>query len=89
MINLYNLLKENPQEYILEAKRWFCPENNRKEAYLDIRSQFNATDDVMYRSLAFSVHEPFWFLTACVVTTKKGGFNVPFGSYKKPYFSRS
>ncbi|WP_394145998.1 Dam family site-specific DNA-(adenine-N6)-methyltransferase [Vibrio atypicus] len=85
LINLYNLLKENPQEYISEAKRWFCPENNRKEAYLDVRAQFNATDDVMYRSLAFLYMNRFGFNGLCRYN-KKGGFNVPFGSYKKPYF---
>ncbi|MCZ4296119.1 Dam family site-specific DNA-(adenine-N6)-methyltransferase [Vibrio sinaloensis] len=85
LINLYNLLKVNPQEYISEAKRWFCAENNRKEAYLDIRQQFNATDDVMYRSLAFLYMNRFGFNGLCRYN-KKGGFNVPFGSYKKPYF---
>lgn len=85
LINLYNLLKSNPQEYISEAKRWFCAENNRKEAYLDVRQQFNATDDVMYRSLAFLYMNRFGFNGLCRYN-KKGGFNVPFGSYKKPYF---
>ncbi|MEF1255692.1 MULTISPECIES: Dam family site-specific DNA-(adenine-N6)-methyltransferase [unclassified Vibrio] len=85
LINLYNLLKVNPQEYISEAKRWFCAENNRKEAYLDIRQQFNATDDVMYRSLAFLYMNRFGFNGLCRYN-KKGGFNVPFGSYKNPYF---
>ncbi|MGP8308912.1 Dam family site-specific DNA-(adenine-N6)-methyltransferase [Vibrio sp. YIC-376] len=85
LINLYNLLKEHPEEYISEAKRWFVAENNRKEAYLSIRSQFNNTDDVMYRSLAFLYMNRFGFNGLCRYN-KKGGFNVPFGSYKKPYF---
>lgn len=85
LINLYNLLKERPEEYISEARRWFVAENNRKEAYLSIRSQFNNTDDVMYRSLAFLYMNRFGFNGLCRYN-KKGGFNVPFGSYKKPYF---
>ncbi len=85
LINLYNLLKENPESYISEAKRWFVPENNRKEVFLDIRSEFNQTDDVMYRSLAFLYMNRFGFNGLCRYN-KKGGFNVPFGSYKKPYF---
>ncbi|AIS53615.1 Dam family site-specific DNA-(adenine-N6)-methyltransferase [Vibrio coralliilyticus] len=85
LINLYNLLKESPEAYISEAKRWFVPENNRKEAYLSIRAQFNATDDVTYRSLAFLYMNRFGFNGLCRYN-KKGGFNVPFGSYKKPYF---
>ncbi|MCS0354252.1 Dam family site-specific DNA-(adenine-N6)-methyltransferase [Vibrio diabolicus] len=85
LINLYNLLKERPEEYISEAKRWFVAENNRKEAYLHIRAEFNKTDDVMYRSLAFLYMNRFGFNGLCRYN-KKGGFNVPFGSYKKPYF---
>ncbi|MDG2718735.1 Dam family site-specific DNA-(adenine-N6)-methyltransferase, partial [Vibrio parahaemolyticus] len=85
LINLYNLLKERPEEYISEAKRWFVAENNRKEAYLSIRAEFNKTDDVMYRSLAFLYTNRFGFNGLCRYN-KKGGFNVPFGSYKKPYF---
>ncbi|MGR5069805.1 MULTISPECIES: Dam family site-specific DNA-(adenine-N6)-methyltransferase [Vibrio] len=85
LINLYNLLKERPEDYISEAKRWFVAENNRKEAYLSIRAEFNGTDDVMYRSLAFLYMNRFGFNGLCRYN-KKGGFNVPFGSYKKPYF---
>ncbi|MCY9805186.1 Dam family site-specific DNA-(adenine-N6)-methyltransferase [Vibrio scophthalmi] len=85
LINLYNLLKESPEDYISEAKRWFIAENNRKEFYLDVRAQFNQTDDVMYRSLAFLYMNRFGFNGLCRYN-KKGGFNVPFGSYKKPYF---
>ncbi|RJX72314.1 Dam family site-specific DNA-(adenine-N6)-methyltransferase [Vibrio sinensis] len=85
LINLYNLLKESPELYISEAKRWFVAENNRKEAYLHVREQFNKTDDVMYRSLAFLYMNRFGFNGLCRYN-KKGGFNVPFGSYKKPYF---
>lgn len=85
LINLYNLLKDQPELYINEAKRWFVAENNHKEAYLDVRSQFNQTDDVMYRSLAFLYMNRFGFNGLCRYN-KKGGFNVPFGSYKKPYF---
>lgn len=85
LINLYNLLKERPEDYVSEAKRWFVAENNRKEAYLSIRAEFNKTDDVMYRSLAFLYMNRFGFNGLCRYN-KKGGFNVPFGSYKKPYF---
>ncbi len=85
LINLYNLLKDKPADYITESKRWFTPEYNRKEVYLDVRAQFNATDDVMYRSLAFLYMNRFGFNGLCRYN-KKGGFNVPFGSYKKPYF---
>ena len=85
LVNLYNLLKTEPDKYIREARRLFQPECNRKEFYLDIRAQFNATDDVWFRSLAFLYMNRFGFNGLCRYN-KKGGFNVPFGSYKKPYF---
>lgn len=88
LINLYNLLKHNPQQYIDEARRWFVDDNNRKEAYLSIRAEFNQSDDVMYRSLAFLYMNRFGFNGLCRYN-KKGGFNVPFGSYKKPYFPQA
>ncbi len=88
LINLYNLLKQQPELYINEARRWFTPENNRKEAYLDVRKQFNQSDDILYRSLAFLYMNRFGFNGLCRYN-KKGGFNVPFGSYKKPYFPQA
>lgn len=88
LINLYNLIKDQPELYITESKRWFTVDNNRKEAYLDIRKEFNKTDDVLYRSLAFLYMNRFGFNGLCRYN-KKGGFNVPFGSYKKPYFPQA
>jgi DNA adenine methylase len=88
LINLYNLIKDQPELYITESKRWFTADNNRKEAYLDIRKEFNKTDGVLYRSLAFLYMNRFGFNGLCRYN-KKGGFNVPFGSYKKPYFPQA
>ncbi len=88
LINLYNLVKEQPERYISEARYWFTPENNRKDAYLSIRKEFNQSNDIFYRSLAFLYMNRFGFNGLCRYN-KKGGFNVPFGSYKKPYFPQA
>jgi len=85
LINLYNLLKKEPEKLISESKRLFQPECNRKEFYLDIRAQFNSSEDIWFRSVAFLYMNRFGFNGLCRYN-KKGGFNVPFGSYKKPYF---
>ncbi len=85
LINLYNLLKQEPERYIAESKRFFTPQCNSKPFYLDVRAQFNASQDPFYRSLAFLYMNRFGFNGLCRYN-KKGGFNVPFGSYKKPYF---
>lgn len=85
LINLYNLLKQDPVAYINQARQLFTQEYNRKEAYLDVRRQFNASQDTFFRSVAFLYMNRFGFNGLCRYN-KKGGFNVPFGSYKKPYF---
>ncbi|WP_105902880.1 adenine-specific DNA-methyltransferase [Vibrio gangliei] len=85
LINLYNLLKEQPDTFIQEAQRFFTAEYNRKEVYLGIRADFNQSQDTFFRSLAFLYMNRFGFNGLCRYN-KKGGFNVPFGSYKKPYF---
>ncbi len=84
LINLYNLLKERPEEYISEAKRWFVAENNRKEAYLSIRAEFNKTDDVMYRSLAFLYMNRFGFNGLC--RYNKRWLQRAVWLLQKPYF---
>ncbi|MGL5291664.1 MAG: Dam family site-specific DNA-(adenine-N6)-methyltransferase [Vibrionaceae bacterium] len=85
LINLYNLLKTKPAQYISDAKLLFCEEKNQKEVYIALRQQFNQTDDIYLRALYFLYLNRHGFNGLCRYN-KKGGFNVPFGSYKKPYF---
>ncbi|MGB2078235.1 MAG: Dam family site-specific DNA-(adenine-N6)-methyltransferase [Vibrio sp.] len=85
LINLYNLLKTSPDLFISEAQRFFEPKMNDKNIYLGVRADFNQSNDTLFRSLAFLYMNRFGFNGLCRYN-KKGGFNVPFGSYKKPYF---
>ena len=85
LINLYNILKDNPEQYVRDSKALFTPEYNQKGAYLEIREAFNKTDDPYLRSLYFLYMNRHGFNGLCRYN-KKGGFNVPFGSYKKPYY---
>jgi DNA adenine methylase len=85
LINLYNILKDDPEKYIEDVRKLFTPEFNQKEAYLKIREEFNKTQDPYVRSLYFLYMNRHGFNGLCRYN-KKGGFNVPFGSYKKPYF---
>ncbi|MDX1302586.1 adenine-specific DNA-methyltransferase [Photobacterium sp.] len=85
LINLYNILKENPDQYVKDVRTLFTPEYNQKGAYLEIRDVFNQTQDPYQRSLYFLYMNRHGFNGLCRYN-KKGGFNVPFGSYKKPYF---
>ncbi len=85
LINLYNHLKEKPEQLIEDCKVLFQPEYNQKEVYLALRVEFNQCTDTYRRSILFLYMNRHGFNGLCRYN-KKGGFNVPFGSYKKPYF---
>ncbi len=85
LINLYKIVQTDPEKYIKAAKALFVPEMNQKEAYYKIRSSFNETKDPFKRSVYFLYMNRHGFNGLCRYN-RKGGFNVPFGSYKKPYF---
>lgn len=85
LINLYNIVKERPVEYIAAAKKLFVDEMNQKEAYYRVRTDFNKSSDPFLRSVYFLYLNRHGFNGLCRYN-RKGGFNVPFGSYKKPYF---
>ncbi|GAB5991396.1 MULTISPECIES: Dam family site-specific DNA-(adenine-N6)-methyltransferase [Aeromonas] len=85
LISLYNHLKLTPDHFIDEARKLFVAEHNHKAAYYRLRTQFNHTEDTFERALLFLFLNRHGFNGLCRYN-KKGGFNVPFGSYKKPYF---
>ena len=85
LINLYNIVKQQPEQYISDAKKLFTPEYNQKEVYLALREEFNSINNPYRRSVLFLYFNRHGFNGLCRYN-KKGGFNVPFGSYKKPYF---
>lgn len=85
LINLYKLVQTEPDRYIAAAKAMFVPEMNDKEAYYKVRTEFNLTKDPFIRSVYFLYMNRHGFNGLCRYN-RKGGFNVPFGSYKKPYF---
>ncbi|CAH0534587.1 DNA adenine methylase [Vibrio stylophorae] len=85
LIHLYQLLKANPERYIAEVRKLFTAKYNDKETYLGIRKEFNATSNKFDRAVMFLYMNRHGFNGLCRYN-KKGGFNVPFGSYKKPYF---
>ncbi|QYJ86385.1 Dam family site-specific DNA-(adenine-N6)-methyltransferase [Shewanella mesophila] len=85
LINLYQIVQETPEKYISAAKAMFVDVKNDKEAYYQVRREFNQTSDPFLRSVYFLYMNRHGFNGLCRYN-KKGGFNVPFGSYKKPYF---
>jgi len=80
-----NDINPEPDSFIAEARKLFVAEHNHKAAYYRLRTQFNQTETTFERALLFLFLNRHGFNGLCRYN-KKGGFNVPFGSYKKPYF---
>lgn len=85
LINMYKILQQQSEQFIADAQIYFTEEYNTKETYYKIREKFNRTKNPYQRSLMFLYMNRHGFNGLCRYN-KSGGFNVPFGSYKKPYF---
>ncbi len=85
LINLYNLLKAQPDAVINDAATFFTPENNLEARYYALREEFNKTHDDYYRAILFLYLNRHGYNGLCRYSLA-GKFNVPFGRYKKPYF---
>jgi len=87
LINLYKIVQHTPHRFIEDAAQLFIPSNNVAEVYYQFRKEFNSTSDKYYRSLLFLYMNRHGYNGLCRYN-KSGGYNVPFGQYKKPYFPR-
>lgn len=85
LIHLYQFLQSKPAQLITDARLFFTESHNDKANYLAIRQQFNHTTDPYLRSLQFLYLNRHCYNGLCRYN-QSGFFNVPFGSYKKPYF---
>lgn len=85
LINLYRILQSEPLPFIRDAAALFVPDNNDADRYYRYRQQFNGTVDKYERALLFLYLNRHGYNGLCRYN-KKGGFNVPFGRYKRPYF---
>lgn len=85
LINLYQTLQHKSAEYISDARKLFSALNNNPDTYYHLRVEFNQSKDSYYRSLLFLYLNRHGYNGLCRYN-KSGGFNVPFGRYKRPYF---
>lgn len=85
LINLYQLLQTKPTNFIADARSLFVQSSNEKSSYLSFREAFNQSSDSYQRSLLFLYLNRHGYNGLCRYNSS-GKFNVPFGSYKKPYF---
>jgi DNA adenine methylase len=85
LINLYRILQRSPDKFIDDVRRLFSVENNQADSYYQLRKEFNASTDPYFRSLVFLYMNRHGYNGLCRYN-KSGGYNVPFGKYKRPYF---
>ncbi|AOF53409.1 DNA adenine methylase [Rodentibacter caecimuris] len=86
LINLFNIVKDNVDQYIDACKQiFFSPQANTPDYYYAKRQQFNESHDPFERSVIFLYLNRFGFNGLCRYNSNNE-FNVPFGAYKTHYF---
>ncbi|MDC0603365.1 Dam family site-specific DNA-(adenine-N6)-methyltransferase [Aliiglaciecola sp.] len=85
LINLYQELKSAPDFFIGEARKLFNAANNQEQRFYELRKEFNQSTESLQRSLLFLYLNRHGYNGLCRYNLS-GGFNVPFGRYKAPYF---
>ncbi len=85
LINLYNILRQDGEAFIKKCRYYFAPRFNNEEQYYRLRETFNKTTDIHRRAVLFVYLNRHGYNGLCRYNLK-GGYNVPFGRYKSPYF---
>lgn len=85
LIHLYNILKNDGASFINKCRYYFSPKYNDEEQYYKLRKKFNDTRDPYKRAVLFVYLNRHGYNGLCRYNLK-GGYNVPFGRYKSPYF---
>jgi DNA adenine methylase len=87
-ILLFQHIQQHGLEFINYCQNLFCPENNDKIRYYQLRDEFNACDTIKHperRAALFLYLNRHGYNGLCRYNNS-GGYNVPFGLYTKPYF---
>ena len=85
LIHIYRILKSDHERYIKEAASLFKGCKNSPDYYYQLREQLNQSEDHFERAILFLYLNRHGYNGLCRYN-RKGGFNVPFGRYKHPYF---
>ena len=83
LINLYTTLQEEKDNFVYYSKEFFL--KNSSDEYYELRSKFNSSLSTREKSALFIYLNRHCFNGLCRYN-KSGGFNVPYGKYKNPYF---
>ncbi len=85
LINLYQTIAGEPEAFITVAEALFITGNTESE-YYKLRAAFNLGGiDLVQRAACFLYLNRHCFNGLCRYN-QSGGFNVPYGKYKAPYF---
>jgi DNA adenine methylase len=85
LIALYRCIEAEGSPFIEYCRSFFSGENNCKERFYEMREQFNRSNDSRERA-ALLLYLNRHAFNGLVRYNSSGGFNVPFGRYKRPYF---
>ncbi|MCF8563614.1 Dam family site-specific DNA-(adenine-N6)-methyltransferase [Alicyclobacillus tolerans] len=88
LINLYSTLKNYGPAFVSECKPLFTSEANSADVYYRLRDEFNSIHNARRKAVLFLYLNRHGYNGLCRYNNE-GGFNVPFGRYKKPYFPES
>jgi DNA adenine methylase len=82
---LYNILKQEGDKFIRYCKRYFNGSYNNAESYYQLRDRFNHCRNPRQKAALFVYLNRHGYNGLCRYNAK-GGYNVPFGRYNRPYF---
>lgn len=85
LINLYQTLQRQGEDFIDECARLFQPRTNQEAYYYRRRDEFNRSSDTQRKAALFIYLNRHGYNGLCRYNAA-GLFNVPFGRYKRPYF---
>ena len=85
LIELYRYIQKEGEDFFQYCSSFFSSENNTRTGYMALRDRLNASIETRERA-ALLLYVNRHAFNGLIRYNSKGGFNVPFGKYKKPYF---
>lgn len=85
LIALYRILQQEGEPFIALCRELFTPQYNSERRYYALREEFNHCHEPRRRAALFVYLNRHGYNGLCRYN-RRGGFNVPFGRYKRPYF---
>ncbi len=85
LISLYTFVKQEGQEFIRYCRRYFNGNYNNSQSYYQLRERFNRSSNARQKAALFVYLNRHGYNGLCRYNAK-GGYNVPFGRYQRPYF---